>query len=75
MNAIEVICNETGDRAEATSPRSALVAARTLMREAAAALGAGARPTCAFYVAGEVVLGLASVGRQTVWFALYHENT
>ena len=65
---IEIICDPTQDSAEATTPRNALVAARTLMREAVDRQGV--RPTCTFYVDGEPVDSLNGVGRQAVWFAL-----
>ena len=68
---IEVVCNTTQDHAEATTPRGALVAARTLIRDAVEAHPVQCyRPTCTFYVAGEPVPGLVNVSRQAVWFAL-----
>jgi hypothetical protein len=50
---ITIVVQPTGDRAEATTPTGALLAARTLMREARDH-GAGA-PTAAFYVDGSLV--------------------
>lgn len=52
---IEVRITPTGDWAEADDPEAAVVAARTLLREAAAS-GCG-RPTASFYVAGKLVRG------------------
>jgi len=50
---IEIILN-TGDSAEADDPESAVLAARTLMQEAAE-YGASALITASFYVDGKLV--------------------
>jgi hypothetical protein len=51
---IEVLCLETGDRAEATDERGAIQAARTLCRDAAEKTYC-VRPSVAFIVDGVTV--------------------
>jgi hypothetical protein len=51
---IEVVCAETGDRAEAEDERGAMLAARTLRNEARDN-GCGVRPTLIFLVDGRTV--------------------
>lgn len=55
---VEVVLGQTGDSAVADDPESALVAARTLMRdayEASRAQGYLSSLTCSFWVDGKVV--------------------
>ena len=67
---IHVVCNQTGDKAEAPSVEGALLAARTLMEDAAITIRHARGLTVSFFVSGESVGGLASVSRPTIWSAL-----
>jgi hypothetical protein len=51
---IEVFCVESGDRAEAETPRGAITAARVLAAEARDG-GCMIRPTVQFFVNGEMI--------------------
>ena len=50
---LEVLCLETGDRAEAEDEAGMILAARTLCRDASTSYGV--RPSVAFIVNGETV--------------------
>lgn len=52
---IEVVCLETGDRAEADDAEQAILAARTLCRDASTSYGRARRLSFAFIVDGETV--------------------
>lgn len=51
---LRVVASPTGDNADAETPRAALLAARTLLREASVERGAR-NPTAMFLVHGETV--------------------
>lgn len=68
---ITVVCNETGDEAEADTERHALVAARTLLEDAKRAWQMqGFKPTVTFSVDGQPVNGLIGVAAPAIWHAL-----
>jgi hypothetical protein len=70
---IEVVCT-SGDRAEASDPESAFVAARTLLDDAYDAHPfQGYDPTCNFYVDGKPVL--VGIHAPAVWATLAGHNT